>query len=144
MRTSLSSFGVGLLFALGLGLAGMTRPENVVSFLDILGAWNPSLIFVMAGALAVHMFLFRVIIKRKSPLFASKFRIPNRREIDRELLIGAMLFGIGWGLVGYCPAPALTALASISMAPFLFAASLLLGMILFIFFEKVRTRRTAP
>lgn len=129
MKSALSSFFIGVLFALGLGLAGMTQPQKVVSFLDIFGNWDPSLVFVMVGAIGVHFVLFKLILKRKTPLFSHTFHMPHKSNLDRKLMIGAALFGLGWGLVGYCPAPALTALASFTLQPFIFVLSMLLGMV---------------
>ncbi len=137
MKSQISSLFIGFLFAIGLGISGMTQPEKVVSFLDVFGNWNPSLIFVMCGALIVHTALYRFILKRSSPLFASKFQIPTRRDIDSRLIGGSLLFGLGWGLAGYCPAPAITSLSSMTISPFVFVSSMLVGMILFIFLEKV-------
>lgn len=136
MKSSLAALIVGFVFAIGLGLSGMTDPANVVSFLDIFGDWNPSLIFVMGGALVVHTLLYRLITKRPSPVFASDFRIPKRRDIDRRLLVGSVLFGIGWGLAGYCPAPAITSLASLTLSPTVFVVSMLLGMGAFIILDR--------
>lgn len=143
MKTSLAALAVGFIFAVGLGVSGMTLPERVVSFLDLFGNWNPSLIFVMAGALLIHIILFRVIIRRSSPLFASEFQLPKRRDIDLRLILGATLFGAGWGLAGYCPAPAITALASLKTAPVFFVVSMLFGMSLFALFEKRTPKKSA-
>ncbi len=131
MKTTLSSFLIGVLFALGLGVAGMTQPQKVVSFLDVFGNWDPSLAFVMAGALIVHAISFRLITRRASPLFADEFVVPTRRDIDRPLVLGAFLFGIGWGLAGYCPAPVVTALTTLSVPPIVFFVSMVAGMLLF-------------
>lgn len=131
MKESISSFVVGVIFATGLGLAGMTLPERVVGFLDVFGDWDPSLLFVMAGALIVHGILYRVIRRRQSPLFTTKWFVPNRRDITPALLLGAALFGVGWGLAGFCPAPAVTALASLRLEPFIFVISMVSGMLLF-------------
>lgn len=130
MKSILSSFFVGLIFAIGLGLSGMTNPARVIGFLDVFGAWDPSLMFVMIGALAAHSILFRWIIKRKRPLFSDDFHLPKKKNIDGALVIGAILFGLGWGFAGYCPAPAITALMSFSAAPFIFVAAMMAGMIL--------------
>jgi uncharacterized membrane protein YedE/YeeE len=130
MKVTASAFLIGFIFALGLGISGMTQPGRVIGFLDVFGNWDPSLIFVMVGALFVHATLYRLITKRKSPLLADAFQIPTSKSIDRHLLIGAMIFGIGWGLGGFCPAPAMTALASLQIAPFIFVASMIFGMIL--------------
>lgn len=136
MKSALAALIVGFIFAIGLGLSGMTNPNNVVSFLDVFGNWNPSLIFVMGGALVVHTILFRLITKRPSPIFASQFHIPKRRDIDRKLIFGSVLFGTGWGLAGFCPAPAITSLASLSTAPVIFVLSMLIGMAIFIMIER--------
>lgn len=143
MKGNLSALLVGFIFALGLGISGMTQPERVISFLDIFGNWNPSLIFVMGGALAIHIVSFRFIMQRRSPLFAPYFHVPKRRDIDSKLIFGAMLFGIGWGLVGYCPAPAITALAGFSSSSFVFVASMMSGMVLYIVLDKVLTKKKA-
>lgn len=137
--TKISAFIVGLIFALGLGIGGMTQPGRVVGFLDIFGNWNPSLLFVMVGALIVHMSLYSLIRKRKTPVFASEFKIPTRTEIDRSLILGSVLFGLGWGLVGYCPAPAMTSIASLKLAPVIFVLSMLSGMVLFNFSKRFKS-----
>lgn len=141
MKNSVAALAVGFIFAVGLGLAGMTDPKNVVAFLDVFGNWNPSLIFVMGGALVVHMILFRIITKQPAPLLASQFQLPKRRDIDKRLIFGSMLFGIGWGLAGYCPAPAITALADFSSSPAVFVVSMLSGMALFNVVENAILRR---
>lgn len=129
MKTILSSYVIGVIFALGLGIAGMTQPQKITAFLDVFGQWDSSLVFVMAGALIVHFVLFKFIVKRKSPLFAGNFQIPSRTDLDKDLFIGAAVFGIGWGLGGYCPAPAVTALASFSVNPVIFIVSMVIGML---------------
>ena len=143
MKSLVSSLLIGFLFAIGLGVSGMTKPEKVVSFLDIFGNWDPSLICVMGGALLVHILLNKLIMKRSTPVFSSKFHIPNRRDINSKLIIGSTLFGIGWGLVGYCPAPAITSLSSMTLNPIVFVISLLVGMALFILWEKKVTAKKA-
>jgi uncharacterized membrane protein YedE/YeeE len=126
----LGAFLAGTLFALGLGVAGMTRPGKVVAFLDVAGAWDPSLAFVMAGAIATHALLLRRVLRRGAPLLGGAFALPTRRDLDGRLLGGAMLFGVGWGLAGYCPGPAVTALAAGRGEPVLFVAAMLAGMTL--------------
>lgn len=143
MKTAITSLLVGFLFAIGLGISGMTQPARVVSFLDLFGEWNPSLLFVMIGALAVHTILFRLITKRSSPIFSDKFQIPKRKDVDAKLLVGSALFGIGWGLVGYCPAPAIVATATFTQAPIIFVTSLLIGMLLYRFQEHLRSQSTS-
>lgn len=130
MKNSVVAFGVGVLFALGLGLSGMTQPGKVVGFLDLFGNWDPSLMFVMIGAIAVHLVSYFLIRRRSSPFLDSKWHLPTKREIDRPLLIGALLFGIGWGLAGFCPGPALTSLASLQTIPVIFVISMIAGMLL--------------
>jgi uncharacterized protein len=122
----------GLLFAVGLGLGGLTDPANVQGFLDVAGDWRPSLAFVMGGALAVHAPLQWLIRRRRErPVLAPAFPNVSRRDIDAPLVVGAALFGMGWGLSGYCPGPALTALGTGSASALVFGAGLLGGMVLF-------------
>lgn len=110
---SFGSFACGLLFALGLGIGGMTRPEKVVGFLDVAGEWDPTLAFVMAGALAVALPAFPLVLRRPAPLAEARFAVPaGHRPIDRRLLLGATVFGIGWGMAGYCPGPAIVGLVT--------------------------------
>ena len=105
----LSSFLSGLLFAAGLGLAGMTDPQKILSFLTLNENWSPSLLVVMAGALGVSFPLFSSILKRKSPILSRQFHLPHQKAVDRPLIQGSLLFGVGWGLSGYCPGPLLVA-----------------------------------
>ena len=130
MRPSLSAFLSGLLFALGLGLSGMTNPANVLGFLDIAGDWDFRLAFVMGGAIAVHAALRPLIHKRERPLFAAKFPSFPVSRVDRKLLAGAALFGVGWGLGGYCPGPALTAISSGAPPLLVFVPAMFAGMYL--------------
>ena len=108
----------------------MTQPQKVIGFLDVFGSWDPSLAFVMVGAIGVHMIGFKLVTKRPSPLFAEKFQIPTRRDLDKRLIMGSAIFGIGWGLAGYCPGPAITSLVTLSPAVFLFVATMGAGMYL--------------
>jgi hypothetical protein len=105
-----ASLVAGILFGVGLVVGGMTLPEKVRGFLDFTGAWDPTLVFVMGGAVLVHALAYLLVKRRRSPLFASSFQIPTRRDIDAKLLLGAAVFGLGWGLGGYCPGPAITSL----------------------------------
>ena len=118
----------GLVFALGLGVSGMTRPEKVLAFLDIGGDWDPTLAFVMIGAIAVHAPLQRLILRRAEPVLAPAFALPTRRDLDGPLLLGAATFGVGWGLAGLCPGPAVTVLASGRLAAGVFVLAMLVGM----------------
>lgn len=129
--TGLVAFASGLLFALGLGIGGMTKPSKVIGFLDVAGDWDPSLAFVMGGALLVYFFVGRVALARPRPLFDETFHVPDRRDIDGRLVIGSILFGAGWGLAGYCPGPALVSLASGRTTVVVFVASMLAGMWIF-------------
>ena len=129
---ALLTFGAGLLFAIGLGLSGMTRADKVIGFLDVFGPfgrWDPSLLFVMGGALAVNLVLFPIILRRRAPLFGELFALPRRRDLNAGLVVGAALFGVGWGLSGYCPGPALMSLPSLTPEILVFGAALLLGTI---------------
>ena len=108
-----SAFLCGLLFAVGLCLAGMTNPANIIAFLNLRGSWSPSLLFVMGGALMVCLFSFPLIQKQKGPLLDTRFHPPLKTRIDWALLTGSALFGIGWGLSGYCPGPLITSLGTL-------------------------------
>ncbi len=130
MKPVLTALAAGALFALGLGISGMTQPAKVLGFLDVTGRWDPTLAFVMVGALAVHFVLYRLIRKRRAPLFDSRFDVPTRRDVDLRLVAGAALFGVGWGLSGQCPGPALTNLATGAWTALVFVAAMALGMIL--------------
>lgn len=125
------SFTVGLIFALGLGLSGMTKPQIVRSFLDIFGEWDASLLGVMIGAIAVHSTFYHLTKHRESPLLDVKFHLPTRKDIDKKLIIGAMLFGLGWGWTGICPGPSLVGIWSGDFRVALFVFSMLLGMFIF-------------
>jgi len=136
MKNGLSALIVGLVFALGLGISGMTQPQKVIGFLDLFGQWDPSLMFVMVGAIAVHMVSYRFIRQRQSPLLSMRWHLPDQRSLSPALIIGAVLFGVGWGLAGFCPGPAVTSLASLSLKPFVFVVSMLLGMLIFRAIDK--------
>lgn len=119
----------GGLFGAGLLVSGMTQPAKVIGFLDITGAWDPSLAFVMGGAVFVYAIAYRVVPNRLAdPWFAEAFRLPTRRDLDRPLVIGAAVFGIGWGLSGFCPGPGVVAAASGATGGLVFFAGLLAGM----------------
>jgi uncharacterized protein len=146
----LAVLGSGLLFGAGLVLSGMTKPAKVIGFLDPFGAFDPSLLFVMAGAIGVHFVAYRWMKRRSAPLFAPKFVVPTRRDIDAKLLAGAALFGAGWGLGGYCPGPGVVSLAGAGSQALVFVAAMLAGMFASAKLEayaakrKVGTARTAP
>ncbi|WP_119680784.1 DUF6691 family protein [Indioceanicola profundi] len=131
MRLIASAFLVGLLFGLGLVVSQMVNPAKVLAFLDIFGNWDPSLALVMGGAVAAAAVGFAIAGRRSAPLWAPAFQIPTRRDLDARLITGAALFGIGWGLVGLCPGPAITALSLGMWQVFVFVAAMLAGMSLF-------------
>ena len=136
MKNGLAALAVGFIFAIGLGISGMTQPQKVVGFLDLFGNWDPSLIFVMVGGIIVHFVTYKLIRKRKSPLLSTDWHVPTKKEITPALVTGALLFGIGWGLGGFCPGPAVTSLASFEAKPFVFVLSMLAGMFLFRLVDK--------
>jgi hypothetical protein len=117
----------GLLFGAGLVVAGMTDPAKVTAFLDVTGKWDPSLALVMVGAIGVHFALLRPILRRPRPLFASAFEIPRRTRVDGTLVIGAAIFGVGWGLGGVCPGPGIVDAASGSLYAIVFTVMMALG-----------------
>jgi uncharacterized membrane protein YedE/YeeE len=132
---------VGLLFGIGLIVSGMTDPSKVIGFLDLAGKWNPSLGFVMGGAILVGFVAFRVAGGRTTSLLGDPMRLPTARHIDRRLIFGGLAFGVGWGLAGYCPGPALASLASGGAKPLIFGAALVAGMAVFELLERLPSRR---
>jgi uncharacterized protein len=127
LRTVVNLFA-GALFGLGLAVSGMVSPAKIIGFLDFAGDWDPTLAFVMGGALLVTIPAFRLILRRPRPVLADEFDLPTKKEVDSRLLAGSAIFGIGWGLAGFCPGPAVTALAS-GLAPvFAFVAAMVAGM----------------
>jgi hypothetical protein len=130
MAFTLASFVCGLLFGVGLLISGMTQPAKVLGFLDVLGRWDPTLAFVMAGALVVSGIGFALTRRRAAPLLAPQHLWPTRRDIDRPLIVGSLMFGVGWGLAGLCPGPALENLASLSPRVVVFVVAMGIGMIL--------------
>lgn len=131
MARILAAFAAGLLFGLGLVVSQMVNPAKVLAFLDVFGDWDPSLAFVMAGAVAASSLGYALARRRGVPVLAPKLQIPTRRDLDSRLVTGAALFGIGWGLVGLCPGPALTGLALGRWEVYLFVAAMLAGMALY-------------
>jgi uncharacterized membrane protein YedE/YeeE len=128
---AISVFFSGLLFSLGICLSGMAQPAKVTGFLDFIGDWDPSLAMVMAGAVSTYYVLQRLIMNRPAPALGGSFALPTKRDIDGRLIAGAALFGIGWGLVGFCPGPALIALITLNEAVWIFVISMSLGMYVF-------------
>ena len=141
--SNLAAFVVGLAFALGLGIGGMTSPARVLAFLDVAGAWDPSLAFVMLGGVVVYGAAFRLVMRRGRPLLAPAFVVPTRRDIDARLLGGALAFGVGWGIAGLCPGPALTALASGEPRVWAFVAAMVAGIIAHKAVERAAAERSA-
>ncbi len=124
-----ASFAIGLLFGLGLVISGMTNPAKIISFLDVAGEWDPSLALVMAAALSVSFVGYRAAFARGRPALAETFSLPTKTAIDRPLLMGAGLFGVGWGLSGLCPGPAVAAAASFEPAILMFFAAMVAGVL---------------
>ena len=123
-----SQYAIGALFGLGLIISGMSNPQKVLGFLDLSGNWDPSLIFVMFGAVLVGLAGFYVMSKRTQAFFGGALHIPTRRDITKPLLIGSLIFGAGWGIAGFCPGPALVALGAGHLKAFVFVAAMLAGM----------------
>jgi uncharacterized protein len=130
MKSALTSFLAGVVFAIGLGISGMTRPIKVIGFLDFFGAWDASLAFVMIGAIAVYFLAYRMSRSMRAPILAAEFSIPKRTDFDARLVIGAALFGVGWGLAGFCPGPAITSLASGAVPVAVFVVAMAVGVYL--------------
>jgi uncharacterized protein len=139
MKSLVTSFISGVVFALGLGISGMTRPVKVIGFLDFFGPWDASLAFVMVGAIAVYFAAYRWSRTMPSPLLAPDFSLPKRSDLDSKLIVGAAIFGVGWGLSGFCPGPALTSLASGAPAVVIFVAAMVLGMYIHGWVTEFRT-----
>ena len=130
-KSNIAAFICGILFSIGLGISGMTQPQKVIGFLDVLGEWDPSLVFVMGGAV-ISFLLLQLLIQRRfsKPMLGERFQIPSRKDFDRSLIFGALLFGMGWGLGGYCPGPAITSLGSGSLNAVMFMVAMGVGMLL--------------
>ena len=137
-------FAIGLLFGLGLLVAGMTNPTKVLAFLDVAalarGAWDPSLALVMGGAIAVALPGYRLVLRRRGPLLAERFQLPTATTLDTRIVVGPALFGIGWGLAGLCPGPLLSTLAFGQGATLLFGAAMIAGMAAARFIDRPGTR----
>ena len=136
MTTVFTSLLAGLVFGLGLIVSGMANPAKVLGFLDLASAWDPSLAFVMAGAIAVAAFAFALAKKRTVSFLGAAMKLPGSRDIDRRLVIGSVLFGIGWGVAGFCPGPGLVALGMGEIKALVFVAAMLLGMGIFELIER--------
>lgn len=139
----LSALAAGLIFGLGLAISGMVNPMKIANFLDLTGLFDPTLIFVMAGALLVTLLGYRLVLKWQKPLFAENFYLPAASLIDARLITGAALFGLGWGLSGFCPGPAVASLVFGYGQSFVFVAAMALGMVAARFFLSSRTGKEA-
>jgi uncharacterized membrane protein YedE/YeeE len=135
----------GLLFGAGLVIGGMTHPRKVIGFLDVAGSWDPSLVFVMLGAIAVHFVAYRWVRGSAAPLFADEFTIPRLRRIDPKLVVGSIIFGAGWGLGGYCPGPGIVSLGAGSRDALVFVVTMAIGWALTANYEiwKAAPRQSA-
>ncbi len=143
MAKTVSAFAVGLLFGLGLLVSGMADPAKVLAFLDVTGRWDPSLALVMAGAVAVSAAGYQLARRRGRPILAPRLDVPARRELDARLIAGAAIFGLGWGLAGLCPGPALTILTVAPAEAATFVAAMVAGMLLFRLVPAARLKPTA-
>jgi uncharacterized membrane protein YedE/YeeE len=131
MMTLIFSLFAGMLFGVGLIFSGMTNPEKVIGFLDVTGKWDPSLFFVMLGAISISFFAFRQATKKSTSILGQPMSIPTKKEIDLRLIVGSIIFGIGWGLAGYCPGPGIASIATSKLQPIIFVIAMLLGMLVY-------------
>lgn len=138
MRDTFVSFIVGVVFGLGLLLSGMANPEKVLSFLDLAGAWDPSLGLVMAGAIAIGFVAFTIAGKRSYSMLGKEMKLPSSRQIDKRLVVGSLTFGAGWGLAGFCPGPALVAVGAGEIKAIAFVVAMIAGMAIFDVIERAR------
>jgi uncharacterized protein len=143
MQNRISEFGVGLLFGTGLILSGMTDPGKVIGFLDLFGAWDPSLAFVMGGAILVGVGAFALAKKRTTTFLGGALHLPKSNDIDKRLVIGGLVFGAGWGLAGFCPGPALVSLGAGELKAAAFVMAMLAGMGVFELLERRKEQQTA-
>jgi uncharacterized membrane protein YedE/YeeE len=137
----ITEFFVGLLFGLGLLLSGMTDPAKVLGFLDLFGQWDPSLAFVMGGAIAVGFFAFALARKRTTNFLGGALHMPKSRDIDKRLVLGGLTFGAGWGLAGFCPGPGIVSMASGEVKAAVFVAAMVVGMVIYELVERSGLRQ---
>ncbi|KNY09265.1 membrane protein [Achromobacter piechaudii] len=143
MRNRISEFAIGLVFGLGLIISGMTDPGKVLGFLDLAGLWDPSLALVMGGAVMVGLFAFTVARKRATSVLGGAMQLPTARQIDRRLVLGSLMFGVGWGIAGFCPGPAIVSLGAGEPKAILFVLAMLAGMGTFEWLERRKMDRSA-
>ena len=139
MNKNIAALVSGLLFGLGLAVSQMVNPAKVIGFLDVAGRWDPSLAFVMVGAIGVGFVFFRIILKSPAPKFDPLFKVPDIKAIDRNLIVGSGIFGMGWGLIGFCPGPAISSLTYGRIEPVIFLAAMFVGF----YVERVWRLRAA-
>lgn len=137
----ITSLIAGLVFGIGLIISGMTNPAKVLGFLDLAGLWDPSLALVMGGAIAVGVVAFQIARKRSKSLLGDPMRLPSATQVDRRLLLGGLAFGVGWGLAGFCPGPALASLASGGAKPAIFTVAMVAGMVIYELAERASAMR---
>ena len=138
MKHLTAVFLAGFFFALGLGVSGMTNADKVINFLNLAGDWDPSLAFVMVGAIGSHLVFYKLILKRRAPIFSDQFHIPGRKNIDGRLIAGSALFGLGWGLGGFCPGPGLVSSVGLGAEALVFTLAMLGGMLVFKFVTQLQ------
>jgi len=133
-----SAFLVGLIFGIGLILSGMTDPGKVLGFLDLFGLWDPSLAFVMGGAILVGLIAFTVAKKRTTSMLGDAMQLPTARHVDKRLILGSLAFGVGWGLAGFCPGPAIVSVGAGEIKAVVFVLAMLAGMLVFGWIERIK------
>ncbi|MBY6212178.1 hypothetical protein KUV95_11490 [Microbulbifer agarilyticus] len=135
-KATFSAFIAGLFFSFGLLLSGMANPEKVLGFLDLFGAWDPSLMLVMGGAIAVGLPAFALAKKRQTAVLGGPIQLPGKRALDKRLILGSLAFGIGWGLAGFCPGPGIVASGALEPGALVFAVAMIAGMLGFRMLER--------
>jgi uncharacterized membrane protein YedE/YeeE len=141
MKSALVSFISGVIFAMGLGIGGMTQPTKVIGFLDFMGSWDPSLAFVMLGAIGVHSLFYRMFRNHSAARSSLALSLPSWKQIDSRLIGGSVIFGLGWGIAGYCPGPAITSLASGNFSAVIFSIAMIIGIFAFDFRRTLSPRQ---
>lgn len=137
-KATISAFISGLVFSFGLLLSGMANPEKVLGFLDLFGAWDPSLALVMGGAIAVGLPAFMLAKKRQTAILGDAIQLPGKRELDKRLILGSLVFGVGWGLAGFCPGPGIVATGALEVGGLVFVLAMVAGMLAFRLLESRR------
>lgn len=137
MKINLTALFAGLLFGLGLGFSQMIDRDRVLGFLDVTGVWDPTLLFVLGGAVAVTVIAFRFVLRCPHPVLTDKFYLPTKKDIDLPLIVGSAIFGVGWGIAGYCPGPAITALVLGIWNPVLFIVALIAGSLTYKWYSEL-------